>query len=173
MLIKNYGLFWKRKSIHWGKGNNPGHLKGRRSLMSDPVDFREQQGIYVLYDDGFKLVYVGQAGVGVNRLFDRLKSHRSDHLAERWSRFSWFGLRRVLGSGKLSKETVAAHPKLSDVLDHIEAILIAVTEPPHNRQGGRFGEAVEQYLQYFDDDNLYREDSELIKEMYDKIMTGA
>ena len=70
---------------------------------------REQAGVYVLYDDNFRLVDVGQAG--------------------------------ALG---------AARPfiKSGDILNHIEAILISAAEPPHNRQGGRFGEAVEQSLQY-------------------------
>ena len=30
MLIRNYGLFWKRDQIHFGAGNNAGHLKGIR-----------------------------------------------------------------------------------------------------------------------------------------------
>jgi len=34
-----------------------------------------------------------------------------------------------------------------DVLNHIEAILIHSAEPKLNRQGGRFGESVERYLQ--------------------------
>lgn len=45
----------------------------------------------------------------------------------------------------------AAHPALLTVLDHVEAILIHATEPPMNRQGGRFGDNVPRYLQKRDD----------------------
>jgi hypothetical protein len=64
-LIRNYGLFWRRDWVFWGKPRVPGHLKGvySKKTTSDPVDFRYQQGVYVLYDDSFRLVYVGQAGV--------------------------------------------------------------------------------------------------------------
>ena len=170
MLITNYGLYWKRDRVHWGAGRNPGHLKGvpASSITSNPVDFREQQGVYALFDDGFDLVYVGQAGSKNNRLFNRLKQHRTDHLAERWSQFSWFGIRRALLSGKLSAENIAAHPSLGSVLNHIEAIMIAVTEPPHNRQGGRFGEQVQQFLQHYDTENLGPSIEEMVRELWDK-----
>ncbi len=154
MLINNYGLFWRLDQVFWGWQNRNGHLNGRiASSQSSPlVDFREQQGVYVLYDDSFQIVYVGQAGAGENqRLFDRLKQHTRDQLAERWSRFSWFGIRPITKAGKLRVEKMAAHPPISDVLDHIEAILITAAEPKHNRQGGRFGEGVHQYLQYRDE----------------------
>lgn len=151
MLIRNYGLFWKRDRIHFGAGKNAGHLKGIRvgAKRSDPIDFRDQQGVYCLYDDGFRLIYVGQAG-GKNgqRLFDRLKQHRDDHISDRWTKFSWFGVRQVLQSGSLKAEKDAAHPTIGDVLNHIEAILIAAAEPVHNRQSGRFGTAVEHYRQF-------------------------
>tara|TARA_R110002020_G_scaffold439082_1_gene649556 strand:+ start:159 stop:530 length:372 start_codon:yes stop_codon:yes gene_type:complete len=98
-MIKNYGLFWRRDSVHWnyggGRADEPGHLKGvqyveRQALV---VDFREQAGIYCLYDDNFRLLYVGQAGFGNATLFGRLKSHTQNNLAERWTKFSWFGLK--------------------------------------------------------------------------------
>lgn len=172
MLVYNYGLFWRRSWMHWGRGSNPGHLKGLRvgAKTGEAVDFREQQGVYCLYDDGFRLVYVGQAG-GKNdqRLFDRLKQHREDAVSERWTRFSWFGIRQVIGNGALKAEKGAAHPEIGDVLNHIEAILIAAAEPVHNRQGGRFGENVEQYLQYRDDDNLGPEVPEMIRKLWENL----
>ncbi len=94
---------------------------------------------------------LGKRGAGNSKLFARLKHHLSDDLAERWDRFSWFGLRRVLNSGELSKATQSSHPAMEMVLDHIEAILIHSIEPPLNRQGGRFGESVTRYLQRRDD----------------------
>ncbi len=171
MLIHNYGLHWRKDCIHWGRGSNPGHLMGRRvgAKTAVPADFREQQGVYCLYDDSFRLVYVGQAG-GKNdqRLFGRLKQHREDALSERWSKFSWFGIRQVLQSGGLRAEKGAAHPDVGGVLNHIEAILIAAAEPVQNRQSGKFGENVEQYLQYRDENNLGPENEEMLKEIWEK-----
>ncbi len=53
MLIRNYGLFWQRKRIHWGSRGAACHLKGVMTKTADPVDFREQHGVYALNDDGF------------------------------------------------------------------------------------------------------------------------
>lgn len=148
MLIRNYGLFWHEQRVNWGKPKVSGTLEGycRGAKTWGAIDFREQRGVYVLYDTTFKPVYVGQAGRGNQCLFARLKQHRRDHLAERWSRFSWFGTRSVDGYGSLKDDEEFA-PKLPNVLDHIEAILLAVSEPPLNLQRGRFGSKVEQYLQ--------------------------
>lgn len=172
MLIQNYGLFWHRHWIHYGAGGNAGHLKGvlTGAKTSDPVDFRDQQGVYCLYDDTFRLVYAGQAG-GKNdqRLFDRLKQHREDRVSERWTKFSWFGIRSVLDSGKLKAEKATIHPDIGDVLNHIEAILIAAAEPVHNRQGGCFGDTVEQYLQWRDEENFGPETPDMIRDIWNKM----
>lgn len=149
MLIQNYGLFWREERIDWGagkrKGTLPGYWRGGKWVE---VEFRHQKGVYVLYDPNFRIVYVGQAGKQNQCLFDRLKQHRRDALAERWSMFSWFGTRPVVekndGTFELGDQVVKTD--LPAVLNHIEAILIASCEPPLNRQGGRFGDA-EQYLQ--------------------------
>jgi hypothetical protein len=149
MLIRNYGLFWRRNNVVWGRPNVQGHLKGIRAkaVKSDPVDFAEQRGVYALYDDAFHLVYVGQAGANDSqRLLGRLRTHRRDALADRWMRFSWFGVNWVRVTGDLAADVASAQPTISDVLDHIEAILISAAEPAKNLQGGRFGEGVEQYL---------------------------
>jgi len=169
MLIKNYGLFWRLDRTFFGRPRVAGHLKGieARNITSNPVDFREQQGVYVLYDASFKIVYVGQAGANdQQRLFDRLKQHTRDQLAERWSRYSWFGVRSVNNDGSLRVEAAAAHPAIGGVLNHIEAILIASAEPSHNRQGGRFGEGVEQYLQHRDEENLGPELSDMVRDIW-------
>ena len=169
MLIRNYGLFWRREWVFWGRGKNAGHLNGvpADAITAQPINFRMQQGVYVLYDENFRMVYVGQAGVGdKQRLLDRLKQHTKDQLADRWNRLSWFGVRSVNASGKLHVEKSAAHPKLSDILNHIEAILIVAAEPPHNRQGGRFGKGVKQYLQVRDKDHLGPEVADMIKDLW-------
>jgi hypothetical protein len=180
MLIRNYGLFWQRAEIHWGKqgdSNNPAHLKGvpAKNITSKPVDFADQQGVYALYDDSFGLVYVGQAGANdQQRLLGRLRNHRSDQLADRWTRFSWFGVRKVNPSSrKLRAEKSAAHPKIGDVLNHIEAILIAVAEPRHNLQGGRFGENVEQYRQFRDSSVLGPDQATMVRELWAAMKKNA
>jgi len=54
---------------------------------------------------------------------------------------------------------------------HIEAILISAAEPPHNRQGGRFGKEVEQYLQYRDQEALGPDTEAMLKELWKKGQT--
>ncbi|HKO36051.1 MAG TPA: hypothetical protein VJV21_06200 [Pyrinomonadaceae bacterium] len=134
-----------------GVGRSAGSLLGvpAKNVTADVIDFREQSGIYVLYSD-YKVIYVGQCGLGKQKLFIRLKQHRTDDLAERWDRFSWFGIRRVLGNGRLSKEKLAVHPSLTNVLNHIEGVLIHAVEPAMNSQKGRFGNRVKRYLQIRD-----------------------
>jgi hypothetical protein len=169
MLIHTLGLFWKEEDVFWGAGSQPGKLLGvpAKGKTQEPIDFREQAGIYVLYAD-YDIVYVGQAGSGNQRLFQRLKQHRQDDLAGRWNRFSWFGTRSVLNGGKLSTDKAKAHAKASAVLNHIEAILIHAVEPPLNRQGGRFGDKVTRYLQKRDE-RLGVSDSELLRMIHEKL----
>jgi hypothetical protein len=44
--------------------------------------------------------------------------------------------------------------------------VFAPAEPVHNRQGGRFGDLVEQYLQYRDDQNLGPEIPDMIHDLW-------
>ena len=151
-LIANMGLFWREDCVFWGAANNKGSLLGKLAgaRRSDPVEFRRQRGIYVLYSD-FHIIYVGQAGSGNASLFGRLKRHTRDDLAERWDRFSWFGLDPVLSSWRLAAPAKQALPNTETILNHIEGILIHAAEPPLNRQGGSFGPDVERYLQHRDE----------------------
>lgn len=138
-LIKNYGLMWLRDSVFWGRGRSRGVLNGRRS--GRVIDFRDQIGVYVLYDEGRRPIYVGQAGQGNARLFSRLRSHRRDSLAHRWHYFSWFGLLPVNKSGRLSgwdAPMKRVSGTIQSTLNEIEGVLIAATEPPFNKQGARF-----------------------------------
>lgn len=112
------------------------------------MDFREQRGIYALYAD-YELVYIGQTGAGNQRLFSRLKAHRTDHLTERWNRFSWFGTQWVTQSGELSRDTQVVHDSTEVGLNILEAISIAVAEPRLNLQRGRWGET-QQYFQWWE-----------------------
>jgi len=153
MLFQNYGLFWHVDRIKWGRPGHSGTLLGKQLAKEEPIDFRYQRGVYALYDENFRMLYVGQAGYGNKRLYDRLDNHMSDHLGERWQRFSWFGIDPVRGkkNGRCLKECEPATPDVASVLNHLEAILIAAAEPALNRQGGKFGDA-EQFFQHFDDD---------------------
>jgi hypothetical protein len=165
-LITTVGLFWHADSVFWGSQKNPGSLLGRpaKKRKEAPTDFRDQIGIYVLYAD-YSIVYVGQTGSGGQKLLYRLRQHRSDDLAERWNRFSWFGVRRVLGGGTLSKEKSAFHPSLQTVLNHVEAVLIHAAEPTMNGQGGRLGSNVVRYLQVRDD-RLGPTDHQMLAALY-------
>lgn len=172
MLIQNYGLFWRRSDVFWGKPGTTGHLKGIKAdnAKSKAVDFRGQQGIYILYDDNFKILYIGQAGANDHQdLFTRLRQHRRDALADRWTKFSWYGIRWVTKKGSLSAPADGAHSTKGDVLNHIEAILISAAEPSLNRQGGRWGENVEQYRQYRDKESLGPELNGMIADIYKRM----
>jgi hypothetical protein len=155
LAIENYGRRWRRDKVKWGAGSNKGRLDGyRRGAKSIIVDFRGQIGIYVLYNSAGDIVYVGQAGIGNARLFSRLKSHQKDHLRDRWTHFSWFGLRGVnLGNNKLSEyhkpQTSIRGRDRKDALHETEAVLISVVEPPLNRRGPNW-QGAKEYLQYVD-----------------------
>ena len=153
MSIKNYGLMWDRDSVRWvGTRGNAGRLMGQGPIgkpinAQREVDFREQIGVYILYRNE-NVVYVGQAGSGNYTLFSRLKNHLTDHLADRWDKFSWFGVRNVNKNGNLSKAQgdINRSLKASEILDLLEGLLINVVEPPLNKQGARWSD-IEQYFQ--------------------------
>jgi hypothetical protein len=154
-MIKNYGLLWQRKYVHLGSGGKgkKGTLLGYRGNVGS-VDFREQIGIYVLYDKDFLPAYVGQAGNGNANLFSRLKTHTKDHLWNRWEYFSWFGLLDVTATGKKLDARFSVEHKRHEsggtILNELEGILIAAMEPKLNKQGAKFADA-QRYDQDIDD----------------------
>lgn len=168
-IIRSYGLFWKVQDVFWGKGSQAGSLLGvpAGARTAVPTDFREQIGIYVLYSD-HQMIYVGQTGSGEKRLFRRLKDHRKDRLADRWNQFSWFGLRGALARGGLSTEKLRTSAGISVALNHIEAVLIEAAEPVRNKQGGRFGDNVQRFIQARDE-RLGPSDTEMIREIWEQI----
>ncbi len=169
-LIANYGLFWRRDQvtattqadtlppIASGEWPRFGELLGVgvRKKRQGVVDFATQRGIYALYDDQFRLIYVGQTGRNTGRLYRRLRTHSRSVLSERWSRFSWFGIMPVVqeenadtGLGLIEvPDDDERRVKRSTILDHLEAVLILAGEPVRNKQGGRFGQGVTHYRQY-------------------------
>lgn len=152
-MIKNYGLLWQRKYVHLGAGRNKGTLLGTHAGIGE-VDFREQIGVYILYDKDLMPVYVGQAGNGNANLFVRLKHHTNDHLWNRWEYFSWFGIRGINNKSKsLSNHDSADKTYKTSgggVLDELEGILIASMEPKLNKQGAKMSDA-QQFYQTVDE----------------------
>jgi hypothetical protein len=156
-IIKNFGFLWERKYIYRGTGGdgNAGHLKGKARAL-ETADFREQIGVYVLYDRNQSIVYVGQAGNGNATLFTRLRNHMDGSLWNRWEYFSWVGFRDVNANGSISErqsvESNVSGFKYSDALNEIEGILIEIIEPKLNKQGGKLKDATE-YFQFVDEKN--------------------
>ena len=150
-MIQTYGLHWRADRVSWGRPGvgNSGTLLGAasRSSRARAVDFRYQRGIYALYAD-YELIYVGQTGAGDDRLFKRLKMHRTDHLSERWNRFSWFGTQRVTKSYRLSTDTARLVQTVESALNIMEAVSIAISEPRLNLQRGRWSVAT-KYFQFW------------------------
>lgn len=107
LAIRNFGHFWNRDLVDWGRPGPGarGTLQGYVMRDREPfvVDFREQMGIYVLFTGSRDVVYIGQAGAGEQRLWNRLRSHTRNHPRDRWQHFSWFGLREVNLSGGLDE----------------------------------------------------------------------
>jgi len=165
-IIEAYGLFWEAADVDWSKGGNARVLWGRPAWQKTavPFDFASQVGIYVLYA-GHKMIYVGQVGSGHATLYGRLRRHRHDSLAGRWDHFSWFGLLRVMGNGKLVTAKKKKSAPLTTILNQMEAVLIASAEPVLNKQGGKFGKR-RRYLQVRDED-LGPTESEMIRDIYD------
>lgn len=173
-VIKNYGLMWYRDKVFWGRARHTGLLQGRRSHRI--IDFRDQIGVYVLYDEARHPIYVGQAGQGNARLFRRLRSHRRDSLAPRWHYFSWFGLLSVNKTGRLSgHDNKSKHVSgtIQSTLNEIEGVLIAATEPPFNKQGARF-RGIHRYRQVLHPEADYvslKELHELMRKLRSKVDT--
>jgi len=185
MIIQNYGHLWERKYIYWGTGGKggQGHLKGYKK-QNEQTDFREQMGIYVLYDKDMNPIYVGQAS---DSLFIRLKQHSKGPLWNRWEHFSWFGLRKVNKDRNLyARDTVEKSFRADGdkVLNEIEGILITALEPRFNKQGAAWKKQdVEEYYQVIDE-NLedikiehvipwFEDIEKAIKSMEKKLNTSA
>lgn len=164
-FIRSYGLFWRRDEIKWAPGaGNAGQFRllGRRNVNRPALqvaDFRQQRGIYVLFDD-YGPYYVGLASerdIGL-----RLRDHTQDAHAGRWDRFSWFGFRSVLQRRDAAGvQQLGALPKhlLTDTtstIRDIEALLMMAlgTTRTGNVQSMKFRSA-EEWTQVPYDDTDY------------------
>lgn len=153
-IIQNYGLFWCEKLVNWrGVKGDPCALYGaaEKKADADVVDFREQIGIYVLYAN-YRLVYVGQTEAIQDALLSRLRYHRKYDLQGRWDMFSWFGTRYVTQEGLSAPVANIPRQPTTDILDVLEALVIAISEPQLNRQSGQFGDAVRYYQCWYEDE---------------------
>ena len=140
-IINAFGMYWRRDAIAWKRSPK---LLGMQQLGAEPVDFSQQIGIYLLYDDR-EVIYVGRS---TDRpLGRRLYEHTVDRLATRWNRFSWFGLLPVDEQGRFGSlpETIDSEK----IIPALESLLIEALEPRQNRKRGDDFEAVE-YLQVAD-----------------------
>lgn len=126
-IIRAFGMYWQRSAVIWGIQPK---IFGQQS-NAQSVDFGEQQGIYVLYDQ-HKVIYIGRTTD--RSLGRRLSEHTRDRLNGRWDRFSWFGLLDVTKEGTLKVQALKA--SLGNLTATLEAILIEALEPPLNRRRG-------------------------------------
>ncbi|MEQ1936214.1 MAG: HTH domain-containing protein [Fimbriimonadaceae bacterium] len=139
-LINAFGMFWDRTKVAWAVQPK---ILGQQQAGSNPVDFGEQRGVYLLHD-AQGVVYVGRAtDQGLGR---RLYQHTNDRLGGRWSRFSWFGVYPVNDDGTLSPRSSLPDLPIDIVIVTMEAVLIEGLEPRQNRKRGDDFKAVE-YLQ--------------------------
>lgn len=134
-VITSFGMFWRRDLVDWMSSPR---LLGMQQLGAEPVDFRDQVGIYLLYD-GREVIYVGRAEA--RSLGRRLYEHTVDRLSTRWDRFSWFGLLPVSDKGTLGQRPVT-YPSEA-LIPALEAIMIEALEPRQNRKRGDDLAAVE------------------------------
>jgi hypothetical protein len=155
-IITSFGMFWQRNLIKWVLSPK---ILGVQQRGAEPVDFCNQQGIYLLYDIR-EIIYVGRATENLGR---RLYEHTIDRLSTRWDRFSWFGLLPVSEKGTL--ENMPTTYKSEQLIPAIEAILVEALEPRQNRKRGDDLSSVE-YIQ--------KEDPEIkkkkLKEDFDELL---
>ena len=135
VAIKAYGIRWRRNLVEW-KGDST-------RLYGQTPDGREREeidynGVYVLYQNvAGAPVYVGQTG---RRLVARLDEHTRNDKADRWDEFSWFGIEHA------DADDSGAQFNQYDVINALEAILIAVNTPPGNNVAGvNLGARLDQY----------------------------
>jgi hypothetical protein len=160
-LIQAFGMYWRRADVSWKV--NP-KLLGQQNPDSTAVDFNEQRGVYLLHD-GREVMYVGRT---IDRsLGRRLNEHLTDRLGGRWDRFSWFGLRPVDNSGRLSPYQ-AKLVEEAEIIAIMEALLIEGLEPRQNRKRGDDFRAVE-YIQARDPDLERARKQELLRDIQNKL----
>lgn len=162
-IIQSFGMYWQRDLVVWRREPQ---MFGKQQALSKAVDFGQQKGIYILYDN-HTVVYVGRS---IDRpLGRRLHEHTIDRLGSRWNRFSWFGLLDVTQEGSLRETAVRA--SLATLVATLEALLIEALEPPQNRKRGDDFSAVE-YIQAVDPELKEREIFNTLRSIEQKMRGG-
>ena len=149
LTVKTYGMYWDRNIVDWTPVR--GQLWGQQSDDATPVNFADQDGIYLLHSWN-EIVYVGQTFTvkGEGGLYDRLRSHHADRTkrkSDRWDTFSWFGFKPVDNSGQLL--AAPASGDLASVIDVIEALFIEAFMPRLNMQTGRGSKSLREIGLYY------------------------
>jgi len=160
-LIQAFGMFWRKDFVEW---TNNTKLFGQQQAGAEKVDLAPQVGIYLLHDVR-EVIYVGRT---TDRpLGKRLFEHTSDRLNGRWTRFSWFGIRRVTAEGTI---VPVRRITVSDdqLIAAMEALLIEGLEPRQNRRRGDQFQGVE-YVQLKDPELERREQSAVLDELRRRI----
>lgn len=156
--IKAFGMYWERSQINW---ESP-RVLGKQEGADLSVDFSDQIGVYLLHDRE-RVIYVGRAE---DALLKRLVAHTSGRFANRWDRFSWFGIRPVDDNGKLTMpaESWVRH----DVIQTMEAVLIECLEPAQNRRrGDKLG--ANEFVQLKDPEFMKSEARRLLSQLVEKL----
>ena len=141
-LIKNTGHLWHRKYVDWLSGNQLIGISEKKPYKV--ANFADQAGIYVLYDNNFSCVYVGQAGSGKSTgLYSRLKEHAiNDYLFCRWERFSWWGFYPVEDiENDYYDKSFKIKTDVNEVMDLVESLIIRVNAPKLNLALGKLAGA--------------------------------
>lgn len=157
VLIHAFGMYWSRDKVSW---ETTPKIFGKQQERSTPVDFYEQQGVYLLHN-GHTVVYVGRTTE--QPLGQRLRQHTGDRLNGRWDKFSWFGVYPVSEHGRL-EDAEGADYTLTMLIVTMEALLIEGLEPPQNRKRGDDFRAVE-FIQVEDKQIRMNQKLELIDEL--------
>lgn len=161
-LIHAFGMFWSRSNVLWDTAKLK--LLGKQQAGSDPVNFCDQIGVYILYD-GRTIVYVGRA---IDQpLGTRLRQHTIDRLNGRWDRFSWFGVKQVGSEGGL-KPSSGFSISAETLIITMEALLIEGLEPPQNRKRGDEFRAIE-FIQDVDPDIRRKRQAQMLDEMKSRL----
>ena len=159
-LVNCFGMYWERSYIDWNVTNPK--LLGTEREGADPINFADQIGVYILYDQ-YRPIYVGRTSA--SRLNKRLREHtRISRFRGRWDRFSWFGVCPVSDKGKLMEPTVPDGFEL--VVAALEGLLIEAMEPVQNRRQGD-GSGTE-YIQVEDPNLKKKKQKTVIEEIVKK-----
>jgi hypothetical protein len=138
ILVKAYGEFWNPDFVNWNNRTLLGDDRAGRT-----IDAYEQRGVYVLYDD-YVPVYVGRGdrqSVGWRLLLHR----ESRRKGPRWDRFSWFGINKIKKNGRLSEANSYVHPRTSELIATLEALLIMAISPRLNARREKFRNALQLF----------------------------